>query len=107
MKKLALIAALLSTNVLANWDDPNVPFSTRSNVYKTVKVTWIPVDDVSKTCADEGRKRLKDFSSRNWVPVSDACSFWSGNECTVYTKRNPTMHDIGHEVRHCFQHDWH
>jgi len=108
MKKLALIAAILSANVLANdWDNPNVPFDTKANLHKTVKVTWIPVDNISKVCADEGRKRLKDFANRNWVPVSEACSFWLGTECTIYTKKKPTMHDIGHELRHCFQHSWH
>ena len=107
MRILALFATIFYTNVLASWDDPLAPFSTKANVYKTVKVTWIPVDNVSKTCIDEGRKRLKDFSNRDWAPEGDACSFWVGNECTIFTKKSPTMHDLGHELRHCFQHNWH
>jgi hypothetical protein len=106
MKTFALITAFLTTNVLANWDDPNTPFSTNANMHQIVTMTWIPVDDIAKVCHEEGRKRLKNFASRNWGP-SEACAFWTGNNCNIYTKRNPTMHELGHEVRHCFQGGWH
>jgi hypothetical protein len=106
MKKLALISLFLAQSVLANdWDDPYKPFNARKNEHKTVSITWLVVDDIRQACHKEHNRR--GFAAMKVYPDIDACSFWEDNKCTIITKKNPTMHDVGHEVRHCFQGNWH
>ncbi len=107
MKKLA-ISLLLVYSGLANsysgtWNDAYAPFDATKNAYKTVTLNWLITDDVIKTCSEESKKR--GISNFGYNPT--ACAFWNGNVCTIITKKNPTMHDVGHEVRHCFQFNWH
>jgi hypothetical protein len=91
--------------VCAQVDDPNVPFSTKDNTRETMLMTWKPVDNVQQVCQDEYKRR--GHSALNHKV--DACSFWNSftKICTIYTKKNPTMHDLGHEMRHCYQGYWH
>jgi hypothetical protein len=103
MKHTLLLLALLSTFAHADWDDPETPFSTKSNKTETMTITWRPVDNVQKTCAAEIKRR----DGKTLGYTVDACSFWEGNSCTIITKKNPTQHDIGHELRHCYQGQWH
>jgi len=88
-----------------SWDSPTTPFSTQENVHENMIISWKPVDDVQKICEVEYKSR--GFGHINYKV--DACSFWnfSTRLCTIYTKKKPTMHDIGHELRHCFQGNWH
>ena len=104
MKKLIvlLLAAHLSL-AHANWDDPSKPFDATKNDYKSVNLSWVVTDDIQKTCAAEYSKRR--LGKLTWEV--EACSFWNGNQCTIYTKKKPNMHSVGHEVRHCFQGNWH
>jgi hypothetical protein len=106
MKKYVLISLLVCSNaVSANWDNPNAPFPTKENVGETVLITWKTVDNVQKVCQDEYKSR--GFGGFNYKV--DACSFWNfaTRTCTIYTKKNPTLHDVGHEIRHCYQGSWH
>jgi hypothetical protein len=102
MKKILFLLVFLSNSALADWDDPTKPFDTKSNYTRTVKLNWIPVDNVQKVCELEYKKRKLTLTHR-----VDACSFWANYTCTIYTKKTPNMHDVGHEVRHCFQGNWH
>ena len=88
-----------------SWDDPTKPFSTKTNERETMVITWKPVKNVQKTCEAEHAKR--NLPVPNYAV--DACSFWNftTRTCTIFTRQSPTMHDLGHEVRHCFQGDWH
>jgi len=105
MKKLALISAFLATSVLANdWDNPHTPFSTASNSHETMIITWRTVDNVQESCTREFKRR--NFAMSYSGPIA-ACSFWEDNKCVMITKKNPTMHDVGHEMRHCYQGKWH
>jgi hypothetical protein len=103
MKKLILSAVIFISPAYANWDDPNKPFSAIKNIHDTVNITWRPVTNVQKVCEAESKKR----GHLGFGYAVDACSFWEGNDCTIITSRNPTMHSLGHEVRHCFQGNWH
>jgi len=108
MKKLILPLILVSQLAVAqtpNWDNPLTPFSTKDNDHETMIITWKPVDNVQQVCQSEYKSRgLGAFNYK-----VDACSFWynSTKTCTIFTKRNPTMHDLGHEMRHCYQGNWH
>jgi phage/plasmid primase-like uncharacterized protein len=105
MKHTLLLLALLSNFAHADWDDPETPFSTKSNKTESMTIVWRPVDNVQTTCAAEIKKR----DGKTLGYTVDACSFWEDakNKCTIITKKNPTQHDIGHELRHCYQGQWH
>jgi hypothetical protein len=105
MKHTLLILALVSNFAHANWDDPELPFSTKPNKTQSMTIVWLPVDNVQKVCAAEIKKR----DGKTLGYTVDACSFWEveKNSCTIITKKNPTQHDIGHEMRHCYQGQWH
>jgi hypothetical protein len=106
MKKYVLISLLVCSNFAsANWDSPTKPFSTKENNHETMLITWKTVDNIQQVCQAEYKKR--GFGAFNYKV--DACSFWNDTTktCTIYTKKNPTMHDVGHEIRHCYQGNWH
>ena len=100
-----LIACQIGTASAQNWDDPKAPFSTTENTGETMIISWKTVDNVQQVCQSEYKSR--GFGGFNYKV--DACSFWNfvTKTCTVYTKKNPTMHDVGHEIRHCYQGNWH
>ena len=105
MKKLILPLILASQTAFAQWDNPNAPFPTKENVGENMLITWKTVDNVQKVCQDEYKSR--GFGGFNYKV--DACSFWNfaTRTCTIYTKKNPTLHDVGHEMRHCYQGNYH
>jgi hypothetical protein len=73
-----------------------------------VSITWNRVDDVRKTCEAESKKR----GYGGFGYSVEACSFWAVdnkgvNICHIFTRKKTTMHELGHEVRHCFQGTFH
>ena len=103
---LLLFFTLASISSFAqDWKNPEVPFDAITVLNEKLKITWRRVDanDVQKTCEAESRKRgLGGFGYRVY-----ACSFWEGDRCDVFTSKTPTLHDLGHETRHCFQGAFH
>jgi hypothetical protein len=84
-------------------DDPTTPFDTRSNYTNESNIRWTPVDNVQAVCEKESRKR--GFNGFGY-PLN-ACTFFDGNKCYIFTSKQTTLHTLGHEVRHCFQGNWH
>jgi len=105
MKTLLIALLLVSQTAYAFDDNPTKSFSTANNEHETMLITWKPVDNVQEVCTSEYKRR--GFGAFNYKV--DACSFWNNNTktCTIYTRKNPNMHDIGHEIRHCYQGNWH
>ena len=104
--KLAILLYFFSPFCLAfNWDSPTAPFNTKENEHETMLISWKPVDNIQKTCEAEYKSR----GHGQFNYKVDACSFWNftTRTCTIFTKKKPTMHDIGHELRHCYQGNWH
>lgn len=103
---LLLVLALPSISSFAqDWKNPEAPFDARTVMYEKITLTWrrVDVNDVQKTCEAESRKRgLGGFGYRVY-----ACSFWEGDRCDIFTSKTPTLHDLGHETRHCFQGAFH
>lgn len=95
----ALLLVLLSANAQAqDWRDPDAKFDARRRLTSKTVVTWVLADDVQRTCEAESHKRgLGGFGYG-----VDACAFWSKGHCTIVTSAKPTMHQLGHEARHCF-----
>jgi hypothetical protein len=106
MKQLVAIfaIAIFATNSVAqDWKDPYAAFDARKNKFATVTLTWIYVDNPTQSCDKESRRRgLGGFGYG-----VEACSFWDDNVCTIITKKRPNGHELGHEVRHCFQGNYH
>jgi len=49
--------------------------------------------------------------ARGYPPITNvnlkACGTQDGNKCLIVTPKQATMHNLGHELRHCFQGYWH
>jgi hypothetical protein len=105
MSKLVLFFSLIFTSCLsyAFEDNPNTLFDTSSNYTAESRIKWIPVNNLQETCERESRKR--GFGGFNYS--IKACSFFDGNKCDIFTSKNVNMHTLGHEVRHCFQGNYH
>jgi hypothetical protein len=85
-----------------NWRDPEARFDATVKRDKST-ITWQVVTNVQATCEAESRRRK--FGGFGYSV--DACSFWEGDSCVIITGRNTTLHEIGHEMRHCFQGAFH
>ena len=109
MKSKLLFGLLVVVSISAQaefyeWDNPNKPFDASSNNYTESNIKWIPVDNVQAACERESKAR--GFGGFGGSKMA-ACSFYNGNQCTIITSKNPSMHTMGHEMRHCFQGPWH
>jgi hypothetical protein len=100
---LLILAVATAGPALAFNDDPATPFDATHRFADKVSVAWRLEKDVQRACDQESKRR----GSSGFGYAVDACSFWVGNECTIITRDRPTMHTLGHELRHCFQHNWH
>ena len=88
-------------------DNPYSMFSAKDNMEKQTNVIWRPVSDIQKECEKESLKRkLGGFG----YSVT-ACSIWEkgprGPQCLIITAMKLNMHTLGHEMRHCFQGNYH
>jgi hypothetical protein len=105
-----LIASILALSIVGahattGWNDPLKPFdATKSRIHKgPISIEWRLADDINAACD----RASKSFGNNGFNHRIDACAFWWGHKCIIITKKRPTMHDVGHEVRHCFYGDWH
>jgi hypothetical protein len=109
MKKIVLVI-LLSIVIDAeceDWRNPEAKFDTKANKVQKVVITWTPVKNIQKAC----EKRSREKGLGGFGTPLEACSFWSygifENECEILTSNKATMHELGHEMRHCFQGSFH
>ena len=101
---LTLICMFASCHSFSeDWKNPEAKFDARKVMTNKSTITWHRVDKVQSICEAESKKRgLGGFG----YPVY-ACSFWDKNICDIFTSKTPTLHDLGHEMRHCFQGNYH
>ena len=108
--KTALVTAclILSTTAFAgnkdpNWNNPDARYYAGNNNVNQILVTHRVVNNVQEECNKESLKRGK----AKFGFAIDACSFWDyapgKNVCTIVTSPTTSMHEMGHELRHCFQ----
>lgn len=104
---LLLIATSAHVQAFLAWDNPTAPFDAKAKrVHKgPISIEWKTSTEPHKAC-DLHSKQIGNggFSSN---PQLQACSFWHGSTCTIITNEKPSMHTVGHEVRHCFYGEWH
>ena len=97
------ISIFASSAVAADWENPEARFDATKNFTSKSTIEWVLTKDLQKTCDRESKRRgLGGFD----FPV-DACSFWQGPTCIIFTRPAATLHEIGHEMRHCFQGNYH
>jgi len=66
-----------------------------------VRITWLAVADPTAKC----KELFPQTMMRH--PVIPACAGWAGDQCLIVTG-TPTNHQVlGHEVRHCFEGNFH
>lgn len=68
----------------------------------TRTITWrvVPDDQVEPMCQQITGGRF----AKNYIL---ACAAWRGNSCTVITGTNTDTALLGHEIRHCYDGDFH
>lgn len=105
MKKALAVVLMVMVNFAfaEDWTNPDAPFNATKKMSSKVNIEWQTVDNIQATCEKESRARgLGGFGY-----AVQACSFWQGNTCNIFTVKNPTIHSLGHETRHCFQGNYH
>jgi hypothetical protein len=104
--KTVFIFLLMPCVVLASdWRDAYVNFSTTPNRTKTLSISWmvVPNSKVQATC-----EAISNDSGLGGFGVSlGACSFWHTNTCVIVTGEQTTHSTLGHEIRHCYQGNFH
>jgi hypothetical protein len=103
MKKTLFTTLLFYSLSASAWDNPSANFDASKNTSESLTITWKVVDNVQKVCEEESKRR----GYKGFGYTVNACSFWIGNQCTIITKQQTSMHTLGHEIRHCFQGNWH
>lgn len=100
---LLLILALPFMCLAADWRDGDAKFTAKTKRPISLKIDWLTVSNVQANCEAESRQR--GFGGFGYGVA--ACSFWSASTCTIVTSTRPTMHQLGHELRHCYEHGFH
>lgn len=104
---LALVVSTANAETDTSWRDYSAQYP--ASVHKVSKVTLEHkvVKDVNASCNAE-RTRLGKEPFKFSV---DACTFWShkitGNTCVIITGPTTSQAELGHEVRHCLQGNFH
>jgi len=104
-KTKTILAALLvpCAALGGDWRDGDAAFTPKSKHAKQIAVSWVIAPNVQAACeAESYRRGLGGFG----YGVA-ACSFWTDATCTIVTSKTPTQHQLGHELRHCFEHSFH
>ena len=103
-----LVFILLPVTVFSQAESPYDKFSAKKNFTDKTTVTWEYVSgDINKRCDEES----KNVGNNGFSYKLDACSFWikgaSGHTCHIITTEAVDMWTVGHEIRHCFQGEFH
>ena len=110
MKMIIILLSLFasSTAVARLEKSAYEKYSTKANFTDTTQVTWEPVDNAEKKCTEIHVKA----TGKPYPDKVDACSYWKKNlfqqyNCHIITDKNTNNDILGHELRHCFQGDFH
>lgn len=108
MKTVFFLLFFVPLSAIAFDDNPYTTFDASKRMTTNTQVDWRVVSDANTTCQQESRKR----GFGGFPYHVEACTFWDENHggapsCTIFTNRITNMHQLGHEVRHCFQGAYH
>jgi hypothetical protein len=93
-------AVLLSTLLVAGcaYNIPKEEAFEAKPLAQHMQIRWVTVEDPNRACKRFGQ-----------MPIVGACAIWdfAKQTCMVITGRVTTGQVLGHEVRHCFEGDFH
>jgi len=68
---------------------------------QSITITWITAGDITKHCEKVGLPYRYD----GWLGCATVSV--DGRSCVVYTNKHTSHEILGHEIRHCFQGNFH
>ena len=102
-----LICLLAVTSVNGWCGNHLILFGTTQNLTNESRITWETSSNIQARCEQESRRRGFDGFKKN----IEACSFWgkqgTADVCLIITKEKTNIDTLGHEMRHCFQGNFH
>lgn len=82
-----------------------VPMPKLARLMNDVKVRWEVRENVSEVCS-----RAAQLSpTQAWMTPPLACAMWNvaSKECVIITGKKVSHLELGHELRHCFEGNFH
>jgi hypothetical protein len=81
------------------------PVHQTARVMNEVKVRWEVRDNVAAVCS--GAAKLS--NTQAWMTPPVACAMWNvaSKECVIITGKQVSHVELGHELRHCFEGNFH
>ena len=82
-----------------------VPMPHHARVMNDVKVRWEVRENVAAVCG----RAAKLSTTQAWMTPPLACAMWnvSSKECVIITGKKVSHVELGHELRHCFEGNFH
>lgn len=82
-----------------------VPMPRHARVMNDVKVRWEVRENVSEVCG----RAAKLSATQAWMTPPLACAMWNvaSKECVIITGKKVSHVELGHELRHCFEGNFH
>lgn len=82
-----------------------VPMPHHARVMNDVKVRWEVRENVAEVCG----RAAKLSATQAWMTPPLACAMWNvaSKECVIITGKKVSHVELGHELRHCFEGNFH
>lgn len=107
MKHFLLTSFLFTTFTASAAESPYDKFGSEKNVSKKTTVEWYAIPNVQEVC-DANSQEL---NGHKYGYKVDGCSKWNhslfSDTCVIYTHLKTDYWTLGHELRHCFQGNFH
>ena len=111
MKKMSLVIAIIlaisgcsaqPVNPVKAWEYNAEHINTPNPQTRVRTITWRQVSDqeLQQICDKSTNGR---FGKNRIV----GCAVWRGDQCTVITGINTSTSNLGHEIRHCYDYNFH
>lgn len=108
-----VLAVLMAVSALAHAEDAYQPINPERipDRVQTVLVTLKSVNNIRQACEAENKRRF----GKGFGYDMEACSFRDAimvngeptMTCLILVPKTTTMHIYGHELRHCYEGQWH
>lgn len=92
----------IPAQTVESWEYVPEPIQVQKRRDQTRSINWlqVPNDQLQQICERVTKGR---FGNKKIA----GCASWVGNKCTVITGMNTTTSNLGHEIRHCYDYDFH
>lgn len=82
-----------------------VPMPRHARLMNDVKVRWEVRENVAEVCG----RAAKITAAQAWMTPPLACAMWNvaSKECVIITGKKVSHVELGHELRHCFEGNFH